>query len=148
MTIPGLPNVSSDSPTSAGANVVINGLAEQHEIDFVCGELDKACPVSRIVYNGANLMNPTEATGLIEETIVEFGGIDILVNNAGIQHVSPIETFPPEKYEAIIALNLKSALFLAQQVAKHQIAQGDCRLVVAEHLGVEWRVWRGHGAAL
>jgi 3-hydroxybutyrate dehydrogenase len=99
---------------NAGANVVINGLAEQREIDFVCDELDKACPVSRIVYNGANLMKPTEATGLVEETIVEFGGIDILVNNAGIQHVSPIETFPAEKYEAIIALNLSAAWYTSR----------------------------------
>ncbi len=99
---------------NAGANVVINGLAEQREIDFVCGELEKACPVSRIVYNGANLMKPAEATGLVEETIVEFGGIDILVNNAGIQHVSPIETFPAEKYEAIIALDLSAAWYTSR----------------------------------
>jgi 3-hydroxybutyrate dehydrogenase len=99
---------------NAGANVVINGLAEQREIDFVCGELDKACPVSRIVYNGANLMKADEATGLVEESIVEFGGIDILVNNAGIQHVSPIETFPAEKYEAIIALNLSAAWYTSR----------------------------------
>jgi 3-hydroxybutyrate dehydrogenase len=99
---------------NAGANVVINGLAEQREIDFVCGELDKACPVSRIVYNGANLMKADEATGLVEESIVEFGGIDILVNNAGIQHVSPIESFPAEKYEAIIALNLSAAWYTSR----------------------------------
>jgi 3-hydroxybutyrate dehydrogenase len=98
----------------AGANVVINGLAEQREIDFVCAELDRACPVSRVVYNGANLMKPEEATGLVGKTIVEFGGIDILVNNAGIQHVSPIESFPPEKYEAIIALNLSAAWYTSR----------------------------------
>ena len=98
----------------AGVNVVVNGLAEQREIDFVCGELEQACPASRIVYNGANLMKPDEATSLIEETISDFGGIDILVNNAGIQHVSPIESFPPEKYEAIIALNLSAAWYTSR----------------------------------
>jgi len=98
----------------AGANVVINGLAEQREIDFVCAELDRACPASRIVYNGANLMKPEEATGLIEESIVEFGRLDILVNNAGIQHVSPIESFPAEKYEAIIALNLSASWYTSR----------------------------------
>ncbi|HET7817081.1 MAG TPA: 3-hydroxybutyrate dehydrogenase [Sphingomicrobium sp.] len=98
----------------AGANVVINGLAEQREIDFVCAELDRACPASRIVYNGANLMKPEEATGLIEESIVEFGRLDILVNNAGIQHVSPIESFPADKYEAIIALNLSASWYTSR----------------------------------
>ena len=98
----------------AGANVVINGLAEQRQIDFVCEELDGICPMSRIVYNGANLMKAEEATGLVEESIVEFGCIDVLVNNAGIQHVSPIETFPPEKYEAIIALNLSAAWYTSR----------------------------------
>ena len=98
----------------AGANVVINGLAEQREIDFVCEELDGICPMSRIVYNGANLMKAEEATGLVEESVVEFGCIDVLVNNAGIQHVSPIETFPPEKYEAIIALNLSAAWYTSR----------------------------------
>ena len=94
---------------NAGADVVINGLGEQREIDFVCAELSGGCPLSRVVYNGANLMQPDEARGLVEETILDFGSLDILVNNAGIQHVSPIETFPPEKYDAIIALNLSAA---------------------------------------
>jgi 3-hydroxybutyrate dehydrogenase len=93
----------------AGADVVINGLGEQKEIEFVCQELENGCPFSRVAYNGANLMDGNQARQLVEETIADFGGVDILVNNAGIQHVSPIETFPPEKYDAIIALNLSSA---------------------------------------
>ena len=99
---------------SAGAHVVINGLAEQREVDFVCSELEKANPASRVVYNGANLMRPDEATGLVADTIASFGTVDILVNNAGIQHVSPIETFPAEKYEAIIALNLSAAWYTSR----------------------------------
>jgi len=98
----------------AGANVVINGLAEQRVIDSVCEELNGVCPDGRVVYNGANLMKPAEATGLVEETIVEFGGVDVLVNNAGIQHVSPIESFPAEKYEAIIALNLSASWYTSR----------------------------------
>jgi 3-hydroxybutyrate dehydrogenase len=107
-----------------GANLVVNGLAEQREIDFVCEELDGICPASRIVYNGANLMKPAEATGLVEETISEFGGIDILVNNAGIQHVSPIETFPPGKYEAIIALNLSASWYTSRAAFAAMSAHG------------------------
>jgi len=93
----------------AGADIVINGLGDQREIDFVCQELEASCPLSRVVYNGANLMKGDEARRLVENTITEFGRTDILVNNAGIQHVSPIESFPPEKYDAIIALNLSAA---------------------------------------
>ena len=113
----------------AGANVVINGLAEQREIDFVCQELDGICPVSRIFYNGANLMKPEEATVLVEESIAEFGGIDVLVNNAGIQHVSPIETFPPEKYEAIIALNLSAAWYTSRAAFGQMKQAGFGRII-------------------
>jgi 3-hydroxybutyrate dehydrogenase len=113
----------------AGANVVVNGLAEQHEIDFVCEELDGICPGSRIVYNGANLMKPEEATGLVEETVAEFGGIDILVNNAGIQHVSPIETFPPEKYEAIISLNLSASWYTSRAAFAAMKQKGYGRII-------------------
>ncbi|HEU4499983.1 MAG TPA: 3-hydroxybutyrate dehydrogenase [Sphingomicrobium sp.] len=93
----------------AGADVVINGLGDQHEVERVCADLENAAPLSRIEYNGANLMGGAEARKLVEETIVELGQVDILVNNAGIQHVSPIESFPPEKFDAIIALNLAAA---------------------------------------
>jgi 3-hydroxybutyrate dehydrogenase len=118
-----------------GANVVINGLAEQREIDMVCEQLDGICPVSRIAYNGANLMKPEEATALVEETIAEFGGIDILVNNAGIQHVSPIETFPPEKYEAIIALNLSASWYTSRAAfaAMKQAGYGRIINVASAH---------------
>lgn len=113
----------------AGANVVINGLAEQREIDLVCEQLDSACPTSRIVYNGSNLMKADEATGLIDDTIVEFGGIDILVNNAGIQHVSPIEAFLPEKYEAIIALNLSASWYTSRAAFPTMKESGYGRII-------------------
>jgi 3-hydroxybutyrate dehydrogenase len=112
----------------AGANVVINGLGDQQAIDLVCEELG-GISGSRIAYNGANLMKPAEATGLIEETIVEFGGIDILVNNAGIQHVSPIETFPPEKYEAIIALNLSACWYTSRAAFTAMKEKGYGRII-------------------
>ena len=112
----------------AGANVVINGLGDQQAIDLVCEELG-GISGSRIAYNGANLMKPAEATGLIQETIVEFGGIEILVNNAGIQHVSPIETFPPEKYEAIIALNLSACWYTSRAAFTAMKEKGYGRII-------------------
>src|SRR5688500_7467159 len=92
----------------AGADVVINGLGEPMAIEQVCEELERGSPFSRVAYNGANLMDGDEARGLVDQTIADFGRVDILVNNAGIQHVSPIEDFPVEKFDAIIALNLAS----------------------------------------
>jgi 3-hydroxybutyrate dehydrogenase len=117
------------SQAQAGAHVDLNGLGEQREIDFVCGELDGICPSSRVIYNGANLMKPEEATGLVAETITEFGAVDILVNNAGIQHVSPIETFPTAKYEAIIALNLSAAWYTTRAAFGAMKANGFGRIV-------------------
>jgi 3-hydroxybutyrate dehydrogenase len=113
----------------AGADVVINGLGEQKEIDFVCAELERGCPFSRVAYNGANLMSGDEARGLVEQTISDFGRVDILVNNAGIQHVSPIEDFPVEKFDAIIALNLASAWHTTKAAFALMKAQGFGRII-------------------
>jgi len=113
----------------AGADVVINGLGDQTQIDLVCSELDQISPVARVVYNGANLMKPSEATRLVTDTIADFGGVDILVNNAGIQHVSPIESFPPEKYEAIIALNLSSAWYTTRAAFAAMKQNGYGRII-------------------
>ena len=103
----------------AGADIVINGLGDQQQIDAVRAELEEIPAVGRVGYNGANLMKPDEATRLVTDTIADFDRIDILVNNAGIQHVSPIESFPPEKYEAIIALNLSSAWYTSRAAFGH-----------------------------
>ena len=113
----------------AGADVVINGLGDQTQIDAVCSELDQISPVARVVYNGANLMKPDEATRLVTDTISDFGGVDILVNNAGIQHVSPIESFPLEKYEAIIALNLSSAWYTSRAAFGQMKQAGFGRII-------------------
>jgi 3-hydroxybutyrate dehydrogenase len=56
-------------------------------------------------------MNPAEVRGLITDAVAAFGSVDILVNNAGIQHVAPIDEFPDDKWEAIIAINLSSAFY-------------------------------------
>ena len=62
-----------------------------------------------MLYSGANMADDNEIAGMIAEAEDAFGGVDILVNNAGIQHVAPIEEFPVEKWNAILAINLSSA---------------------------------------
>jgi len=113
----------------AGADIVVNGLGQPDDIERVLAELESDFPLNRVVYNDANLMKGEEATGLVEQTIAGFGRVDILVNNAGIQHVSPIESFPPEKYEAIIALNLSSAWYTSRAAFGHMKQAGFGRII-------------------
>ena len=113
----------------AGADLVINGLGDPADIDQLCSEIEDSCPLGRVAYNGANLMDGAAARRLVEETIADFGRIDILVNNAGIQHVSPIEKFPPEKFDAIIALNLASAWHTIRAAFGPMKAQGFGRII-------------------
>ena len=91
----------------AGANVVLNGLASDGEIAAAVQEVSDHG--TRVAFDPANMLKPAEITALVSKAEKDFGSVDILVNNAGIQHVSPIEEFPPEKWDQIIAINLSSS---------------------------------------
>ncbi|WP_194953974.1 3-hydroxybutyrate dehydrogenase [Sphingopyxis solisilvae] len=92
----------------AGADIVLNGLGELAAIDRLCAQIEAGSDV-RVHYDSANLMRPEGAARLVDDTLSRFGRADILINNAGIQHVSPIEDFPVDKWDAILALNLSAA---------------------------------------
>lgn len=113
---------------AAGADVVVNGLGDADAIDMTRRTLESEYGV-RALYNGANLMTAEGAVALIEETVAELGRVDVLVNNAGIQHVSPIETFPPAKWDAILALNLSSAFHTTRRAFGWMKAAGWGRIV-------------------
>ena len=98
----------AEALAAAGAEVIVNGLGEASEIEETRLGLEKEHGV-RVAYDGADLLDPGGALALVENAIATFGRLDILVNNAGIQHVSPIEDFPPARWDAIIALNLSAA---------------------------------------
>ncbi|MCZ8136496.1 MAG: 3-hydroxybutyrate dehydrogenase [Porphyrobacter sp.] len=101
-----------------GAEVVLNGLGEPDEIAQLCAELGAS-------YNGANLMDPAA----IARMMAEIGPVDILVNNAGMQHVAPVEDFPPEKWDAIIALNLSAAFHTTRAAVPGMKAKGWGRII-------------------
>ncbi len=91
-----------------GANIVINGFGDAAAIEAERAALE-ATSGARAVYLGHDLTKVAEIEAMMAEAAAAFGGVDILINNAGMQFVSPIEDFPVEKWDLIIALNLTSA---------------------------------------
>jgi 3-hydroxybutyrate dehydrogenase len=91
-----------------GANIVLNGFGDAAEIEKIRTELTRAHKVG-VIYCNADVTKPAQIADMMAKAEKEFGGVDILVNNAGIQHVAPVEEFPVEKWDAIIAINLSAA---------------------------------------
>ena len=98
-----------------GANVVLNGFGDAGEIEIVRASLAMENEVE-VAYDGADMNKAEAIQRMIEAADAHFGRIDILVNNAGIQHVSPIEEFPPAKWDAILAINLSAAFHTTRAV--------------------------------
>src|SRR5690554_6591727 len=101
-----------------GAELVLNGFGEASEIDRLCGELSAA-------YAAGDLTTAAGAAAMMAAA----GPVDILVNNAGMQHVAPVEDFPLEKWDAIIALNLSAAFHTVRLAAPHMKARGWGRII-------------------
>jgi 3-hydroxybutyrate dehydrogenase len=91
-----------------GAGVVLNGFGSADEIEAARAGIEAEFGV-RALYSPADMSKPDEIVGMVRQAEEAFGAVDILVNNAGIQHVAPVEEFPPEKWDAILAINLSSA---------------------------------------
>ena len=91
-----------------GMNVMLNGFGDPDEIRETRATLDGKSD-GTISYHGADMTKPDEIADLVASTESQFGSVDIVVNNAGIQFVSPVEDFPIDKWDAIIAINMTSA---------------------------------------
>jgi 3-hydroxybutyrate dehydrogenase len=103
-----------------GANIVLNGFGEtdepKREITALGVQVD---------YHGADMSRPAEIEAMMAFSAQRFGRVDILVNNAGIQHVARVENFPPERWDAIIAINLSSAFHATRLALPAMLAAND-----------------------
>ncbi|MEE2525240.1 3-hydroxybutyrate dehydrogenase [Hyphobacterium sp. HN65] len=118
----------ADGLAAAGANIVLNGLGDEGEIEALRASLAEKHGVE-VRYHSANMMKPDEIADLVAYAHSEFGRLDILVNNAGIQHVAKIEDFPVEKWDAIIAINLTSAFHTIRAAVPVMRGQGRGRII-------------------
>ena len=91
-----------------GANVMINGLGDATAIEAERATIEKEFGV-RSFYSPANMTKPDQIRAMVKEAATNLGSVDILVNNAGVQHVAPIEEFPRETWDMIIAIDLSAA---------------------------------------
>jgi len=98
----------ANAMAAEGAKIMLNGLGDAAEIEKIRSEMAQTHGVE-VLFDGANLLKPDEIETLIADIKSKLGGLDIIVNNAGIQHVAPIEEFPPDQWDAIIGLNLTSS---------------------------------------
>jgi len=92
---------------ASGANVLLNGFGDAQEIERLRAGLAAEFKV-KVAYSGADISKPAQILDMVRAAAQELGTVDILVNNAGIQHVAPIEAFPDERWDAVIAINLSS----------------------------------------
>jgi 3-hydroxybutyrate dehydrogenase len=91
-----------------GANLMLNGFGDAGEITRLQGDIEAASGV-KVFYSGADLTRAEEIEFMMREAAEGLGGVDILINNAGTQHVAPVDQFPADKWDLIIALNLSAA---------------------------------------
>jgi 3-hydroxybutyrate dehydrogenase len=113
---------------SAGACVVINGFGKPEEIKRTLVTLQDGAG-TRAIYSAADMTQPDEIAAMVRTTVETFDRLDILVNNAGIQHVSPIDTFPVEKWDAVIAIDLSSAFHTTRVALPEMRRLGGGRII-------------------
>jgi 3-hydroxybutyrate dehydrogenase len=113
---------------SKGARVMINGFGDEADIAKLLTELEKLSG-KKPIYSPANMSDPEQIEAMMQLAENELGGVDIMMNNAGIQFVSPIENFPTDKWNQIIAINLNSAFHTTKAVIAGMKARGWGRII-------------------
>jgi 3-hydroxybutyrate dehydrogenase len=113
---------------AAGADIVLNGFGKPADVADAQTRLAETFDV-RVIYSPADMSEPAAIGGMIEGALKSLGQLDILVNNAGIQHVAPVQDFPPEKWDAILAINLSSAFHTTRLALPSMLAKRWGRIV-------------------
>ena len=96
------------SLAAQGCNVMLNGFGDAAQIEKLRAALAAEHKVT-VLYSSADMSRPAEVAAMVELALERLGPVDVLVNNAGVQHVAPVEKFPVEKWDQILAINLSSA---------------------------------------
>ena len=118
----------AEALAGAGMNVMLNGMGDPDEIESHRLRIAETYGVDAD-YSDADMTVPDDIRSMIDNTRTAFGSIDVLVNNAGIQFVSPIERFPVEKWDAILAINLSSSFHTIRASLESMKSQGWGRIV-------------------
>ena len=113
---------------ASGMNVMLNGFGNAQEIDATRKQLEDSFGV-RTAFSAADMSKPQDINQMFNETTAIFGPVDVLVNNAGIQHVEAIESFPPDKWDAILAINLTAAFHTIRAVVPGMKARKWGRII-------------------
>src|SRR2546428_12461155 len=111
-----------------GANIVLNGFGERSAIEQLRARLAEKHHID-VQYDGADMSKPDAIEMMMKTALAKFGALDVLVNNAGIQHVAPVEEFPVDKWNAIIALNLSAAFHTTRLALPAMKKKGWGRIV-------------------
>ena len=111
-----------------GCNIMLNGLGDPEKIEATRVALETEFGITAR-FHGADMTRPDEISSLVETTAAAFGTVDILVNNAGIQHTAPVEEFPPDRWAAIIAINLSSSFYTIHHTVPQMRRSGWGRII-------------------
>lgn len=111
-----------------GCRIMLNGFGDVADIERLRAGFAAEYGVT-VAYNRADMTRPDEIGALVADTVAQLGGIDILVNSAGIQHTAPVESFPPEKWDVIIAVNLSASFHTIHHSLSHMKAAGWGRII-------------------
>src|SRR5262252_6554113 len=112
----------------AGTSVMLNGFGDAREIERLRAGLAEELGVP-VAFSGADMSKPAEVRDMVRKATESFGSVDILVNNAGIQHTAPVEAFPDDKWDTILAINL-SACFHATKAVLPQMRERNWGRIV------------------
>jgi len=111
-----------------GADILLNGFGAPDEIEQLQGTLSRNHNV-RVTYSDADMSKPSAIAQMIDLATQELGAVDVLVNNAGIQFTAPVVDFPPEKWEAILAINLSAAFYATKAALPAMLASDWGRII-------------------